>query len=230
VRREFVANISHELRTPLTAIRGFIDTLDGEPELSEEERRRFLAAAARHVHRLSNLVNDLLALAKLDSPEFKLELVACDIKAEVEGALELHAAAARERGVALAGDVEAGLPMVLADPVALEQILSNLIDNAIKYNQADGRVVVRAVRVGDLVRIAVEDSGVGIPAVHLPRIFERLYRVDPGRSRAEGGTGLGLAIVKHLVLKHGGDVWVTSEPGRGSTFWFTLRLDQPNAK
>jgi two-component system phosphate regulon sensor histidine kinase PhoR len=229
VRREFVANISHELRTPLTAIRGFIDTLDGEPELSEEDRRRFLAAASRHVHRLSNLVNDLLALAKLDSPEFKLELVGCDIRAEVAGALELHATAARERGVSLESDVEAGLPPVLADPVALEQILSNLIDNAVKYNQPEGRVVVRGVRVGDLVRIAVEDSGVGIPAMHLPRIFERLYRVDPGRSRAEGGTGLGLAIVKHLVLKHGGDVWVTSDAGRGSTFWFTLRLDQAPA-
>ena len=177
------------------------------------------------MHRLSNLVNDLLALAKLDSPEFKLELVACDIKSEVERALELHVAAAHERGVALSSAVEAGLPPVLADPVALEQILSNLIDNAIKYNRPEGRVVVRGVRVGDLLRIAVEDTGVGIPAVHLPRIFERLYRVDPGRSRAEGGTGLGLAIVKHLVLKHGGDVWVTSEPGRGSAFWFTLRLE-----
>jgi two-component system phosphate regulon sensor histidine kinase PhoR len=225
VRREFVANISHELRTPLTAIRGFIDTLDGEPELTEADRQRFLAAASRHVHRLSNLVNDLLALAKLDSPEFKLELVACDIQSEVERALELHVAAAHERGVALSSAVEAGLPSVLADPVALEQILSNLIDNAIKYNRPEGRVVVRGVRVGDLLRIAVEDTGVGIPAVHLPRIFERLYRVDPGRSRAEGGTGLGLAIVKHLVLKHGGDVWVTSEPGRGSSFWFTLRLE-----
>jgi two-component system phosphate regulon sensor histidine kinase PhoR len=180
VRREFVANISHELRTPLTAIRGFIDTLDGEPELTEADRQRFLAAASRHVHRLSNLVNDLLALAKLDSPEFKLELVACDIQSEVERALELHVAAAHERGVALSSAVEAGLPSVLADPVALEQILSNLIDNAIKYNRPEGRVVVRGVRVGDLLRIAVEDTGVGIPAVHLPRIFERLS----GGSRA----------------------------------------------
>ena len=225
VRREFVANISHELRTPLTAISGFIDTLDGEPGISEEDRRRFLAAVSRNVHRLSRLVADLLALAKLDSPEFKLELVACDLEAEIDRALELHTGAARERGVTLRREVEANLPPVLADPVALEQILSNLIDNAIKYNRPEGRVVVRAARAGDQVRIAVEDTGVGIATVHLPRIFERLYRVDPGRSRAEGGTGLGLAIVKHLVLKHGGDVWVTSEPGRGSSFWFTLRAE-----
>jgi two-component system phosphate regulon sensor histidine kinase PhoR len=224
VRREFVANISHELRTPLTAIRGFIDTLADDPDLAAADRERFLAAAGRHVHRLSNLVDDLLALARLDSPEYQLDLVPCDLQTAIANAIELHSGGARERQVAVRGEVEPGLPPVSADPGALDQILSNLINNAIKYNRAGGRVVVRAVQAGDLVRVAVEDSGVGIAAVHLPRIFERLYRVDPGRSRAEGGTGLGLAIVKHLVLKHGGDVWVTSEPGVGSTFWFTLRL------
>ncbi len=227
VRREFVANISHELRTPLTAIRGFIDTLAEDPDLPAADRERFLAAAARHAVRLSNLVGDLLALAKLDSPEFQLELVPCDLAAAVGRALELHEALARERGVTLSAEIEPGLRPALADPAGLEQILSNLIDNAVKYNRPGGRAIVRAARAGDLVRVAVEDTGVGIAVIHQPRIFERLYRVDPGRSRAEGGTGLGLAIVKHLVLKHGGDVWVTSEPGRGSTFWFTLQLHQP---
>ena len=224
VRREFVANVSHELRTPLTAVRGFIDTLRDDPGLGEADRARFLAAASRHAVRLSNLVSDLLALARLDSPEFRLELVPCDLTTQVGHALELHEVQARERRVSLAAEVEPGMPPVLADPAALEQILSNLIDNAIKYNRDGGRVVVRAARAGLHVQVAVEDTGVGIPAQHLPRIFERLYRVDPGRSRAEGGTGLGLAIVKHLVLKHGGDVWVASEPGHGSTFHFTLRL------
>ncbi len=225
VRREFVANISHELRTPLTAIRGFIDTLADDPDLAPADRERFLAAAGRHAHRLSNLVDDLLALARLDSPEYQLDLVPCDVQTAIGNAIELHSGGARERQVAVRAEVEPGLPPAFADPGALDQILSNLIDNAIKYNRERGTVTVRAVRAGDLVRVAVEDSGVGIAPVHLPRIFERLYRVDPGRSRAEGGTGLGLAIVKHLVLKHGGDVWVTSEPGLGSTFWFTLKLD-----
>jgi two-component system phosphate regulon sensor histidine kinase PhoR len=225
VRREFVANISHELRTPLTAIRGSLDTLNEDPGLSEADRQRFLAAASRHARRLSILVEDLLALAKLDSPELQLDLVPCDLGIEVEQALALYEAQARGRGLILHAELEPDLPPVLADRAALQQILSNLIDNAIKYNRADGRVTLRGRRVGDLARVSVEDTGVGIAAVHLPRIFERLYRVDPGRSRAEGGTGLGLAIVKHLVMKHGGDVWVTSEPGQGSTFWFTVRLD-----
>ncbi len=227
VRREFVANISHELRTPLTAIRGFIDTLAGDPHLEPEERHRFVAAAARNAVRLSNLVDDLLTLARLDSPEFQLELVPCRVDVAVEHVLELHEAKGRGKRLVLSAELEPDLPPALADPAALEQILSNLIDNAIKYNREGGTVKVRAVRAGDQVRVAVEDSGMGIASIHLPRIFERLYRVDPGRSRAEGGTGLGLAIVKHLVLKHGGDVWVTSEPGVGSTFWFTLRLDLP---
>jgi two-component system phosphate regulon sensor histidine kinase PhoR len=224
VRREFVANISHELRTPLTAIRGFIDTLKDDPNLSEAERARFLDGASRHAVRLSNLVGDLLALSRLDSPEFKLELMPCSLEAEIARALELHETRARERGLRLAADLEPGLPPVLADPAGLEQILSNLIDNAIKYNRPGGSVVVRAARAGLFAQVEVEDTGVGIAGQHVPRIFERLYRVDPGRSRAEGGTGLGLAIVKHLVLKHGGDVWVTSEPGRGSTFHFTLHF------
>jgi two-component system phosphate regulon sensor histidine kinase PhoR len=226
MRREFVANVSHELRTPLTAVRGFIDTLiDEGGSLTEAERSRFLDAASRHAVRLSNLVSDLLALARLDSPEFRLELVACDLATEVRRALELHEVPAGQRQVSLAAQVEPDLPPVFADPAALDQILSNLIGNAIAYNREGGRVVVRAVPDGQrLVRVAVEDTGMGIAARHLPRIFERLYRVDPGRSRAEGGTGLGLAIVKHLVLKHGGDVGVTSEPGKGSTFWFTLRM------
>ena len=226
MRREFVANVSHELRTPLTAIRGFIDTLQDEgANLAEAERARFLDAASRHAVRLSNLVHDLLALARLDSPEYQLELVSCDLATEVRRALDLHEMQAAQRQVSIAAEMEVGLPPALADPAGLDQILSNLIANAIEYNRKGGNVVVRATRDGQgHVRVAVEDTGVGIAARHLPRIFERLYRVDPGRSRAEGGTGLGLAIVKHLVLKHGGEVGVTSEPGKGSTFWFTLRL------
>jgi two-component system phosphate regulon sensor histidine kinase PhoR len=226
MRREFVANVSHELRTPLTAIRGFIDTLkDDGASLTDADRARFLDAASRHAVRLSNLVHDLLALARLDSPEYQLELVSCDVAAEVRRALDLHEVHAGQRQVSLAAEIERDLPPALADPAGLDQILSNLIANAIEYNRKGGSVVVRATREGEgHVRVAVEDTGMGITARHVPRIFERLYRVDPGRSRAEGGTGLGLAIVKHLVFKHGGEVGVTSVPGKGSTFWFTLRL------
>ena len=220
VRRDFVANASHEIKTPLTAIRGFAETLLGAP-LPEEAARGYLRVILNHSERLSRLVEDLLELSRLESGTHQLELADLDVAALAERlCLELEPRI-RERGfeVQIQG---AGAPHALADRRAVEQILSNLLDNALKYSEPGKRIEVRIAAAGHAVRIEVADQGAGIPEADRARIFERFYRVDRGRSREQGGTGLGLAIVKHLVQAQGGEIWVESTPGLGSTFTFTL--------
>jgi len=222
LRRDFVANVSHELRTPLTAIKGYVETLR-EGEVTPEDRIRFLDTVSRHTDRLSTLIEDLLELSRLESPETKLELRPIHLEPTAWRAFDLLDGSANHQGVILQDDLPEGLPALLADAASLEQILVNLLDNAIKYTRRGGQVTLSAARQDGWVRVAVADTGIGIPAGDLPRVFERFFRVDRGRSREQGGTGLGLAIVKHLVHLQGGEVGVDSEPGRGSTFWFTLR-------
>lgn len=221
LRQDFVANVSHELRTPLTAIKGYVETLR-EGDVAPEDRVRFLDTVSRHTERLSTLIEDLLDLSRLESPETKLDVRPLALEPAVRRTLDLLEGSAQSRKVTLHHDISMGLPIVIADSGSLEQILVNLLDNAIKYTRPGGRVTLSAIRQGCFVRIAVTDTGIGIPATDLPRVFERFFRVDRGRSREQGGTGLGLAIVKHLVHLQGGEVGVDSEPGRGSTFWFTL--------
>ncbi len=223
VRRDFVANVSHELKTPLTAIRGFTETLlDGAVE-DRDAARRFLRIIADNVARMERIVRDLLSLARLEQAEGEespaREAVALDGVAR--RAAEAAAAAARERGVPVRLDLAEGVT-VAGDAGMLEQAVLNLVDNAVKYSEAGRPVTVRLRREGDRAVLAVEDRGCGIPPEHLPRIFERFYRVDKARSRRLGGTGLGLAIVKHVVHLHGGRVEVDSTPGRGSTFRLVL--------
>ena len=221
--RDFVANVSHELRTPLTAIKGYVETLR-EEDVSPDDRSRFLETVSRHTDRLSALIEDLLELSRLESPETRLEVRPIALEAVAGRAIELLEGTAGGRHVTLHHDVPAGLPAVVGDAGSLEQILVNLLDNAIKYTPAGGGVTLSASRREGRIRVAIMDTGIGIPAADIPRLFERFFRVDRGRSREEGGTGLGLAIVKHLVQLQGGEVGVESEPGRGSTFWFTLRI------
>jgi two-component system phosphate regulon sensor histidine kinase PhoR len=225
MRRDFVANVSHELKTPLAAIRGYAETLrDGALE-EQETARRFTDRLLWQCRRLQALLDDLLTLSKLESvaPPADREREAVDLAALGQRAVEMLSAAARERQLRLELKDE-GLPRLPGDADGLERLLVNLLDNAIKYNRPGGEVRLRLARQAGQAVIEVTDTGIGIPAEALPRIFERFYRVDKGRAREEGGTGLGLAIVKHLAQSHGGRVEVESRAGRGTTFRVFLPL------
>ncbi len=221
VRREFVANVSHELRTPLTSIRGYLETLrDGAME-EPANARRFLEVAHAHAERLSRLVDDLLQLSDIETGRLvpkPAPIVLHEVATDVSAIFESQAV---QKNLAFLNRVPPDLA-VQADRDRLTQILVNLVDNAVKYTPEGGQVVVRAGRAGDLVEVSVQDTGSGIPSIDLPRITERFYRVDKARSRELGGTGLGLAIVKHLVQAHGGELWIESELGKGTTVRFTL--------
>jgi len=222
VRRDFVANVSHELRTPVAAIRASVETLLLGAADDPAAAREFIAIIDRHGERLHRLVEDLLQLSKLESREHTLALVPVDVAGAIDHAIELLAVAAQARRATVAADVAPDVTAVRADRPSLEHVLTNLIENAVKYSPEGSRVTVRARRVGDRVRVSVEDNGTGIEARHLGRIFERFYRVDTGRSRALGGTGLGLAIVKHLGEAMRAPVSVESTVGRGTTFHVDL--------
>ena len=220
VRRDFVANASHEIKTPLTAIRGIAETLLGN-SLPERDTRTYLQVILYHSERLSRLVEDLLELSRLESGSHKLEPTVIDPVALATRLCEELAPRIRERGFDVRIHSEGALH-AFADRRAVEQILQNLLDNALKYSQPGKQIDIRVTPEGSAVRIDVADRGPGISEGDRARIFERFYRVDRGRSRDQGGTGLGLAIVKHLVQASGGEVWVESTPGEGSTFSFTL--------
>jgi len=214
--------VSHELRTPVTATRGYLETLVGETLPDPAHARRFLEIALTHTERLGRLLDDLTDLSNIELGRVRLLTAPLGIEAVVESVLAIMAPRAAARGVALERAVPADLPEARADHDRVVQILINLVENAIKYTAAGGRVRVAARRAGDAVTVSVEDTGVGIPAADLPRITERFYRVDKARSRELGGTGLGLAIVKHLVLAHGGELTIESQPGAGTTVRFSL--------
>jgi two-component system, OmpR family, phosphate regulon sensor histidine kinase PhoR len=215
VRRDFAANVSHELKTPLTVVNGFAETLLHDEDLPLEQRRRFAEAIVANATRMQRIVDDLLDLSRIESGGWMPEPVPVELPGLVRDVFATVDRRAAEKGLDLVADVEPGR-RVYADPTALRQILCNLVENAVRYTTA-GAVTVSAENGRGGTWIHVRDTGVGIPAEHLSRIFERFYRVDPSRSRNEGGTGLGLAIVKHLVEAHGGRVTAESAPGRGTT-------------
>lgn len=222
IRRDFVANVSHELRTPLTAIKGYAETLLGPAGEDRETARRFLAVIDRHSERLGRLINDLLALSDLELGRTPMRLSAVSVGPAVDDVLGIFADSVARAGVRVAAQVAQELPAVLADGDRLRQVLINLVDNAIKYTPTGGHVLVRALPASapdnaGMVEIAIEDSGIGIPAQDLPRLTERFFRVDKARSRELGGTGLGLAIVKHIVQAHGGSLAISSALGQGTT-------------
>ena len=219
VRQEFLSNVSHELRTPLTAILAFVETLESGP-IDEENRQRFLSIIKKNAGRMNSLIQDILELSAIESGNVKVDAKPTDLAETVNDVYAALAAKAASRCVTLTNTVEAGTN-VLADPTRLEQMLTNLVDNAIKFNREGGKVVVRYEN-NEHSRILVEDTGEGIPAQHVERLFERFYRVDRARSRDLGGTGLGLAIVKHLARAHGGEVAVESRLGEGSVFAIEL--------
>jgi two-component system phosphate regulon sensor histidine kinase PhoR len=222
-RRDFIANVSHELRTPLTSIQGYVETLVEDPHPNPETTREFLGVILKNATRMNRLTEDLLALASVESPNYKVTPQPTRASALVEDAIESLG------GIVVDSEVElesAGAPdaLIMADPDAMNQVFGNLIENALKYGKAGGRIRVGAQLLETEVEFSVKDFGPGIAFEHLERIFERFYRVDKARSRESGGTGLGLAIVKHIVQAHGGRIWAESELGSGATFHFTLPL------
>ena len=229
VRKDFVVNVSHELRTPLTAVRTAVETARSTLSHDPGEADRFLAIADRHAERLTVLVRDLLDLSRVESGQLALEMGPVDAAEVAEEVLAVFQEPAGRRNLRLASDFPEDLPAVTADWEGLVQVLTNLVENAVKYCEEGGAVTVRGRRAGngEAVHILVTDSGPGIASKHLPRLFERFYRVDPGRSREQGGTGLGLSIVKHLCDAMGGTVSVESQPGRGSTFTVELPIAPP---
>jgi len=226
IRRDFVANVSHELRTPLSILRGYIETLLHDREFSDEEFDRILEVMKRHSDRLNALTEDLLSLARLESahPNLRIETVRLS---------ELFAGIVRDWGKKFAENrlsidvaVDPNLPAVQADPTRLQEVLYNLLDNAVKYSHPNSKIRLQANRRDNQVVLSITDTGIGIPEADLPRIFERFYRADKARSRELGGTGLGLSIVKHIAELHGGSVAAESAPGRGTTIRVLLPLRQ----
>lgn len=223
LRKDFVANVSHELRTPLSVIKGYTETLvDDHQKMPIEDRERFLRTIERHTERLNSLLEDLLALSRLESinPGLSRETVSLpDFITEVVEDYRGRPSCKEHRLNIL---IDEGVDQIEFDPLKITQVIENLLENALKYTPAGSQIDISAKLRDRVIEINVRDSGPGIPAEDLPHIFERFYRVDKGRSREKGGTGLGLSIVKHIIQLHGGRVWAESEPGKGTTVFFTL--------
>lgn len=235
VRKDFVANVSHELRTPLASIQGYTETLLDGAIADQENNLKFLQIIRQNAERLRGLTSDLLVLSQVEQGQQKFKFAPYAVNRLLAADIEMMRPLAQNKSIDLVqefmpdesaqetGDETGDETEVFCDAQAVHQILANLLDNAIKYTPDGGRVTAGARRIArDMVEIFIRDTGMGIPAQDLPRLFERFYRVDKARSRALGGTGLGLAIVKHLTRAQGGDVRVESQPGNGSTFFFTL--------
>jgi len=222
VRRDFVANVSHELKTPLTAIQGFAETLLGGAAEEPENRERFLLIILEHARRLARLTDDLLKLSQIEAERMELEIQLLRPEDVVRVCLETTRLRAASKNISVTVELPPDLPPILGDPRRLNEVLQNLLDNAVQYTPAGGQISVRAEAAAKSVIFTVADTGLGIPEADQLRIFERFYRVDDARSREVGGTGLGLAIAKHLVEAHGGRIWVESEVGRGSRFHFSV--------
>ncbi len=242
VRQEFLSNVSHELRTPLTVILAFLETLESGAIDDHEARSRFLPIIRKSATRMQHLIDDILELSAIEAGNVRVSAEPVKLHRIVNDVISSLAVKAHAEGIEVINDVP-NAAMVHADPLRLEQMLTNLMDNAIKFNRNNGQVTIkyesvafghdeafnggRPAAVGGTDRIIVQDTGEGIPSQHLERLFERFYRVDRARSREMGGTGLGLAIVKHLALAHNGEVSVASQLGKGSTF--TIELPKAEA-
>jgi len=225
-RRDFIANISHEFKTPLTAIRGFAETLLGGAVEDAENRIHFLEIIRDHGARLGRLTDDLLKLAQIEAGQLPQEAQAIPLARVIDPCMEIARIKAQPKNLVLHTDYDSDLPPLYGDPRSLQEILENLLDNAVRYTSPGGHIRVSVVVEGAEMVLSVVDSGIGISKADQDRIFERFYRTDAARSRKSGGTGLGLSIVKHLVEAHGGRIRVESEIGKGSAFYVHLPLKQ----
>jgi two-component system phosphate regulon sensor histidine kinase PhoR len=222
IRRDFISNISHELRTPLASLKALTETLQEGALEDPTAARRFLGRIETEVDALTQLATELLELTRIESGQVPLELKAVDPSKVLNLASDRMRAQAERAGLSLSVEVSPPVPLIQADAQRLEQVLVNLIHNAVKFTRPGGAVVLSASAEGDFVRFAVRDTGAGIPEDDLERIFERFYKTD--RARSGGGTGLGLSIARHIVEAHGGKIWAESAEGRGSTFMFTIPI------
>ncbi|MCF6148630.1 MAG: PAS domain S-box protein [Candidatus Kuenenia sp.] len=225
-RKEFVANVSHELRTPLTSIKGYVETLLENYTKGDEHTFKCLNIIMKHTQRLDSLIKDILELSKLETNELKIELHELNIYECIEDILHTYNEHCAEKNQSFHLNISQNLPSVESNEYLLRQLLTNLIDNAIKYTHEGGNICLAIDSVNEHIRIEVSDTGIGIPQEHIPRIFERFYRIDPARSREMGGTGLGLSIVKHIVNLHNGSIKLESTVGKGSTFTIILPQKQ----
>jgi two-component system phosphate regulon sensor histidine kinase PhoR len=222
VRQDFVANVSHEFRTPLTAIQGFAETLLGGALDDPAHRSRFVEIIRDHATRLARLTEDLLELSRIEAGQLKLELRPVSVPQLVNSCIETTQLTAGSKQLTLKGELPADLPAVQGDANRLQQVLQNLLDNAVQYTPPGGAISAEAACANGEVVVTVADTGIGIPQSDQSRIFERFYRVDAARSREAGGTGLGLSIARHIVEAHGGRIWVDSTVGEGSRFHFSI--------
>jgi len=221
-RQEFLADVSHELKTPIFAAQGFVHTLLDNPDEDVEIRSKFLEKAAKSLDGLDNLVQDLLTVSQIETGAIKIEKKKMNLRALVEEIFEQVEAKARKRGITLKLDAPEGPVYVKADMQRISQVIMNLVVNAIKYGNENGKVIVELVEKKKVVQISVIDNGPGIASEHLHRIFERFYRIDKSRAKNSGGTGLGLSIVKHIIQAHNGKIAVHSAENKGTTFEFKL--------
>lgn len=229
LRSQFVANVSHELRTPLTSIKGFVETLQSGSVSQPETRERFLGIIASETERLSRLIEDILVLSKIEANKGKVDLAPVSLRELVNESIQQLVETANKKALTLTGTLSNDF-QVIADRGGLKQVFLNFLQNAINYTPEGGKIEIMVIEQPRQVTISISDTGIGIPAQDLPRIFERFNRVDKARSRDAGGTGLGLSIVKHLIESFGGSVWAESNPGKGSTFYFTLIKAQNELK
>ena len=221
-RQEFVANVSHELRTPLSLIKGYVETLLEGAKSDPEKCTRFLQTIEKHTDRLTYLIEDLLTISRLQSGQVVMNFHEVNLREEAQRVIDDLRTRAADKSVTIENNVPPALA-ARADADRLQQVFFNLIENAIKYGRPDGKVTVGGQARGDgRAEMWVQDDGPGIPAEARDRVFERFYRVDRARSRETGGTGLGLSIVKHIIQAHAGEVWLKSQMGTGTTFFFTL--------
>jgi two-component system phosphate regulon sensor histidine kinase PhoR len=227
IRRDFVANVSHELRTPLSILRGYIETMLDDPKMPRSETARILEVMDQHSKRLGFLANDLLTLAQLESGRSKVELGEIDLLLFFTDLVRDWNKKFAAKNLEATIDVADDCPSIRADEARLREVFDNLLDNALKYSNENGKIQLGAKRRAKDVVLSVSDDGIGIAAEDLPRVFERFYRADKARSRELGGTGLGLSIVKHIAQLHGGSVEAESEPGKGTTIRVLLPAARP---
>jgi two-component system phosphate regulon sensor histidine kinase PhoR len=225
VRREFVANVSHELRTPLSIFHGYLENLIDAPSMPRKDQVEIFEILRKHSRRLNALLEDLLTLARLESRQEKMVRVSMELPALLRSVAGDWSQKLATKKLALNVETTDDLPRISADPQRLEQVLHNLLENAVKYTEPGGNILLRAGAQNGHIEVRVEDSGQGIPPADLPHIFERFYRADKARSREQGGTGLGLSIVKHIIQLHGGSVAAESKYGKGTTIILHLPLD-----
>lgn len=228
MRKEFVANVSHELRTPITSIRSYAETLLESKGMTKQTEKEFLGVIVKESDRMTNIVSDLLTLSRFDAGSIEFNFERFSIERAVRDVYNAMLLEAHKHGHHFSLEFRNSIPEIVGDSARIEQVLINMVSNAIKYTKNGGKIAMTAGADGGSVWISVRDNGIGIPEKDVPKVFDRFYRVDKARSRESGGTGLGLSIAKEIVLRHSGQIALDSKLGRGTTITVTLPVEGPN--